>query len=58
MIDFIVSDFTDPLDTRELMPVETIQKILDHLRSTRNFMERLRQATSQKKDSDDKNINH
>jgi hypothetical protein len=49
MIDFIVSDFTDPLDTREVMAVETIQKILDHVRTTRHFMERLREATSRKK---------
>lgn len=49
MISLIVSDFTDPLDTRELMPVENIRKILDHVRSTRHFMERLRQATSREK---------
>jgi hypothetical protein len=54
MIDLIVTDFTDPLDTRELMPVENIQKILNHIHTTRLFMERLRQATSQKKGNSDR----
>lgn len=48
MIDLIVTDFTDPLDTRELMPVENVQKILDHIHTTRQFIERLRQATSKR----------
>lgn len=59
MIDFIVTDFTDPLDTREVMSVETIQKILGYVRSTRHFMERLREATSKKKAvENDKNTDH
>lgn len=48
MIDFIVTDFTDPLDTRGVMPVESIKKVLEHVRSTTHFMERLREATSKK----------
>lgn len=49
MINFIATDFIDPLDNREFMPVENIQKILGYVRSTTRFMNRLREATSKKK---------
>ena len=48
MIELIVGDYIDPLDTREGIIVERAQKILEHTHSTTRFMDRLREATSRK----------
>lgn len=48
MIELIVGDCIDPLDTRETVSVEILQKIREHILSSMRFMERLRIATSKK----------
>lgn len=48
MIELIVGDLIDPLDTREAVSIEVLKKIQGHILSTMHFMERLRIATSKK----------
>lgn len=44
-INFLVGDAIDPIEPQPLS-LEVIQRILNHTRTLRDFMERLRQATS------------
>jgi hypothetical protein len=48
MINLIVGDYVDPKDDREAVSVRDASKILNHVRSTLHFMDRLRIATSRK----------
>jgi len=45
-INLIVSDTIDPIDPKP-MPIEYLKKILEHTRSSKAFMDRLREATLQ-----------
>lgn len=44
IITVIVGSFIDPEDTKSI-PQDTIQKIIEHTRAIRDFLEKLRQAT-------------
>lgn len=46
MINLIVGDYLDPLDSREVISVQDASKILNHIRTTLHFMDRLRIATA------------
>lgn len=48
MINLIVGDYVDPLDTREAVSERDTNKILGHIRTTLHFMDRLRVATVRK----------
>jgi hypothetical protein len=48
MITLIITDYLDPLDTREAISIEHAGKILEYTRSTMRFMDRLREATSRR----------
>lgn len=48
MITLIITDYIDPLDTREAVLIEHAQKILEYTRSTMRFMDRLRETTSRR----------
>lgn len=48
MINLIVGDYLDPLDDREAVSVRDASKILNHIRTTLHFMDRLRIATARK----------
>jgi hypothetical protein len=48
MINLIVGDYVDPLDTREAVSIKDASKILGHIRTTMHFMDRLRVATARK----------
>ncbi len=46
IINLIVGDYIDPLDDREAVSIKDANKILGHIQTTINFMDRLRIATS------------
>lgn len=48
IINLIVSNYVDPLDEGEGIPVEDGRKILKYIHSTMRFLDRLRVATSKK----------
>jgi len=48
IINLVCIDYIDPMDEREVISVEDGKRILEHTRSTMRFLDRLRQATSQK----------
>ncbi len=48
MINLIVGDYVDTKDEREAVSVRDASKILNHIRTTLHFMDRLRIATARK----------
>lgn len=48
-INLIVACYADPIDPQAI-PLEDVQKIINHTRTIREFMERLRDATSHERD--------
>lgn len=48
MINLIVGDYVDPLDTREAISIRDASKILEHIYTIMHFMDRLRVATARK----------
>lgn len=49
IINLVCINYIDPLDEREAVSLEDARKILEHTRSTMKFLDRLREATSKKK---------